>query len=234
MVSAFVPIPWIPTPIDRSSLHRSCTWGSLAAFRIRVSPTARDAAITAFSVAVTDASSRKISAPRRRPSAALTRHSRPPRGQSVISAPRASSASTWVSSRLRPITSPPGGGMVTRPRRASKGPASRIEARIAHDTGPGSGSSSPSPAAQTRTVSAPTNSASASELTNQSDLRFDVADSRHVAQRHLLVGQERGSQDRQRGVLVAARFQRPRDGPAPLDHELGAGHVSGCVHWMSS
>ena len=72
------------------------------------------------------------------------------------------------------------------------------------------------------------------ELTNQSDLRFDVADSRHVAQRHLLVGEERGSQDRQRGVLVAARFQRPRDGPAPLDHELGAGHVSGCGHWMSS
>ena len=36
----------------------------------------------------------------------------------------------WVSSRRRPITSPPGGGTVALPKRASSGPASRNEARI--------------------------------------------------------------------------------------------------------
>src|SRR6186997_452014 len=44
-----------------------------------------------------------------------------------------------VSRRRRPITSPPGGGTVARPNRASSGPASRNEARISR---PSSGSSS--------------------------------------------------------------------------------------------
>src|SRR6187551_2153017 len=43
-----------------------------------------------------------------------------------------------VSSRRRPITSPPGGGTVARPKRASSGPARRNEARISR---PSSGSS---------------------------------------------------------------------------------------------
>src|SRR4051794_11391842 len=38
------------------------------------------------------------------------------------------------SSRRRPITSPPGGGSVARPKRASSGPASRNEARISSDS----------------------------------------------------------------------------------------------------
>src|SRR5436190_2708494 len=45
----------------------------------------------------------------------------------------------WVSSRRRPITSPPGGGTTARPNRASSGPASRNDARISRQR---SGSSS--------------------------------------------------------------------------------------------
>src|SRR5947199_203933 len=60
----------------------------------------------------------------------------------VISAPSCSSARKWVSTRRRPITSPPGGGKLTRPKRASIGPASRIDARIrAHNLGSSSGGS---------------------------------------------------------------------------------------------
>src|SRR6478609_5190803 len=39
-------------------------------------------------------------------------------------------ASRWGSRRRRPMTSPPGGGITARPKRASSGPASRNEARM--------------------------------------------------------------------------------------------------------
>ena len=87
-------------------------------------PGASTAAMTAFSVAMTDASSRKICAPTSPPAqlVALVR----PRS----SAPSAANAWMCGSSRRRPITSPPGGGTLARPKRASSGPASRNEARI--------------------------------------------------------------------------------------------------------
>src|SRR6059036_2511116 len=54
----------------------------------------------------------------------------------VTSAPSRSRARKCVSTRRRPITSPPGGGRLTRPKRASMGPARRIEARMrAHSAG---------------------------------------------------------------------------------------------------
>src|SRR5207244_762814 len=62
----------------------------------------------------------------------------------VTSAPSRSSARKCVSTRRRPITSPPGGGRLTRPKRASIGPASRIDARIrAHSLGSSSRGSAP-------------------------------------------------------------------------------------------
>ena len=88
------------------------------------------AATSAFSVAVTLGSSRKTSAPFRR----VARNSS--RWFAVTVAPSCSKARKCVSSRRRPITSPPGGGSITSPQRASSGPASRIEARIrAHSSG---------------------------------------------------------------------------------------------------
>src|SRR5919201_4311515 len=47
-----------------------------------------------------------------------------------MSAPSWASAWMCVSSRRRPITSPPGGGTIARPQRARSGPARRTEARI--------------------------------------------------------------------------------------------------------
>ena len=63
MIIRLVPMPSIWAPRTLRKCARSWTCGSLAAFRTVVRPTAVTAAISAFSVAVTEASSRKISAP---------------------------------------------------------------------------------------------------------------------------------------------------------------------------
>ena len=57
-------MPSILAPSATRKRARSCTWGSPAAFITTVRPGAVTAAIRAFSVAVTEASSRKMSAPR--------------------------------------------------------------------------------------------------------------------------------------------------------------------------
>src|SRR3954453_10570529 len=66
-------------------------------------------------------------------------------------APRAWKASRCGSSRRRPMTSPPGGGMSARPKRASSGPASRNEARMRADRCGSTNDSSVIPAAQMAT-----------------------------------------------------------------------------------
>src|SRR3954466_8208561 len=63
------------------------------------------------------------------------------------------------SSRRRPITSPPGGGAVTRPKRASSGPASRNDARMREQSS-GSSSSLCAPAGSMRTSLSPVHSTS--------------------------------------------------------------------------
>src|SRR5438874_3921057 len=123
-VSVLLPIPSIRPPRPTRYRARSCTCGSLAALRRIVVPAAATAAMRAFSVAVTLGSSRKMSAPRS--VFASSWYVAP----TVISVPNRSSARKWVSTRRRPITSPPGGGRFTRPNRASIGPASRMDARI--------------------------------------------------------------------------------------------------------
>ena len=47
-----------------------------------------------------------------------------------ILAPSSCNARKWVSTRRRPMTSPPGGGMMALPVRATSGPANKIDARI--------------------------------------------------------------------------------------------------------
>src|SRR3954454_23498995 len=95
---------------------------------------------------------------------------------SVTSAPSSESAWMCGSSRRRPITSPPGGGTVARPKRASSGPASRNEARMrlqssgssdVFDAPPGSMRISFGP---TQSTSAPT-SASSSHIVATSRIR---------------------------------------------------------------
>ena len=125
MMSVFEPIFRISAPMAFSMWQSSWTCGSEAALRIMVWPLALAAAISVFSVAVTLASSSKISAPQR---------------PGVLNLKRLFSKTNWVpnlrkaricvSTRRRPITSPPGGGSTSLPSRASIGPASRMEARI--------------------------------------------------------------------------------------------------------
>jgi len=118
-------MPWMSAPIFTSMRARSWTCGSQAALPITVVPGVSAAAMSAFSVAITDGSSMKTSVGRR-PRGALSTISPL---QSTI-APMARKASRCGSRRRRPITSPPGGGITARWKRASSGPASRKEARI--------------------------------------------------------------------------------------------------------
>src|SRR4051795_8976490 len=120
------PIPSIAAPILLSMRARSCTCGSEAALRITVVPGVSAAAISAFSVPITDGSSMKKSVERSPPLGARRRMWR----SCSTSAPSARNASRGGSSRRRPITSPPGGGISAEPKRASSGPATRNEARM--------------------------------------------------------------------------------------------------------
>src|SRR3954447_6384302 len=120
------PIPSTRAPICIRSRARSCTCGSEAALWITVEPGVSAAAIRAFSLAITDGSSMKKSHARRPPRGARSRYQR----SNCTSAPRARKASRCGSSRRRPITSPPGGGMWAEPKRASSGPAARKDARM--------------------------------------------------------------------------------------------------------
>src|ERR671919_410935 len=123
-VRTFEPMPSMSAPSETRKWQRSWTCGSHAAFTIVVSPRARTAAVTAFSVPVTEASSRKMCAPTS-PSVRMWK-----RRFARTSAPRRTKAWMWVSRRRRPMTSPPGGGTIASPQRARRGPASRIGARM--------------------------------------------------------------------------------------------------------
>src|SRR3954449_10037038 len=63
----FEPMPSIAAPILFSMRARSCTWGSDAALRITLEPGVRAAAMSAFSVPMTDGSSMKKSVERKPP-----------------------------------------------------------------------------------------------------------------------------------------------------------------------
>src|SRR4051794_16873365 len=73
------------------------------------------------------------------------------------------------SSRRRPITSPPGGGIVARPNRATSGPASRNDARIFLQSS-SSGADFDAPRASTRTSFGPIQLASAPRSASRSSI----------------------------------------------------------------
>ena len=59
---------------------------------------------------------------------------------------------------------------------------------------------------------------------DQFDQRFGVADARHVFQRDRMLGEQSGGDDRQRGILVAGRLDRPREPVAALNDVLNGRH----------
>ena len=94
-----------------------------------VRPGTRTAHSSAFSVAVTEASSSNTSAP----VSSFASSPKPVRSAASV-APNFCSASQCVSVRRRPMTSPPGGPRVTFLNRASIGPANRSEVRISRES----------------------------------------------------------------------------------------------------
>ena len=181
---------------------------------IVVGPGVSAAAISAFSVPITEGSSMKISQAQRPRGAESSIQRSPP-----ISAPRSWKASRWASSRRRPMKSPPGGGMLAAPKRASSGPASRNEARILLESS-SSTAGSETARAQSRTLLSRDPIDLDAELLEQRDLGLGVADPRHPVQEHLLLGQQAGGEDRQRGVLVAGDGQLAGERDAPFDDEF--------------
>ena len=201
-------------PIFTSMRARSWTWGSQAALPITVVPGVSAAAISAFSVAITDGSSMNTSVGRR-PRGALSTISP---SQSVI-APIARKASRWGSRRRRPMTSPPGGGMTARPKRASSGPASRNEALI-DSASSGSIATSCTPAAHSTSSLGPRQVDLHADRDEDLEHRLHVADARDVANDDLVLGEDAGGEDRQRAVLVPGRHHRARQRDAAFDDEL--------------
>ena len=125
---------------------------------------------------------------------------------------RRARANAWMcgSSRRRPITSPPGGGTLARPKRASSGPASRNEARIRLGEHARRARTTTRPPASTRTSFGPVHSTSPPMLASSSII---VSTSRmrgtFVSATGSLGEQARG-EDRQGAVLVPGRRGRAR------------------------
>ena len=117
------------------------------------------------------------------------------------------------------MKSPPGGGIRASPKRASSGPASRNEARIRAESSSSTSVSGDGVGAEAELVVADPVGLDAEPL-EQRDLGLGVADPRHVGEHDLLLGEQAGGEDRQRGVLVAGgRDLAGKRGPA-LDDEL--------------
>ena len=150
----------------------------------------------------------------RSPRGALSTMSRP----HTVVAPIARKASRCGSRRRRPITSPPGGGITARPKRASSGPASRKDARICSASS-GAISTSCTSAAHSASVG-PAPGHAHTDRHKDREQRLDIADAWHIAHNHLILGEEGGGEDRQRAVLVTRRDQGPRQRNAAFDDEL--------------
>src|SRR3954462_7606989 len=194
----FEPMPVIAAPMRLSMRARSCTCGSEAALRIVVVPGVSAATISAFSVPITDGSSMKKSHAVSPASGALRRMSR----SWSTSAPSARNASRCGSSRRRPITSPPGGGISAEPKRASSGPATRNEARM-RSASAGSTSVEPMSAAVRATVL----SSSRSTVTPRSASSVSIASVSRM--RGTLAISTRSSVRRLAGTIGSAAFLFP-------------------------
>ena len=179
------------------------------------------AAMTAFSVAITLASSRKTCVPRQAVGAHLVARRR----SCDLGAELARSAWMCGSSRRRPITSPPGGGT----HRAAEAREQRAGEQERRADARGRAPRRARSCRSSRRVDAHLVRARpldvGAEVVEQLDHRLDVADARHVrrASTGSSVSSARG-EDRQRAVLVPRGADAAVERAAALDHErLGHG-----------
>ena len=123
-----------------------------------------------------------------------------------------------VSSRRRPITSPPGGGTTARPKRASSGPASRNEARISRQSS-GSSVGLRDAGCRRATSFGPVQRASAPMSTSSSTITSTSRMRGTFVSRTSLGGEHGRSENRQRAVLVPGRADRAGERATALDDE---------------
>ncbi len=121
------PTPSIWAPIAMSIREMSTISGSRAALSMTVVPLASTAAIRMFSVAPTDGKSSPTAAPRSPFGASATRY---PWSTWTV-APSRSRPVACRSRPREPIASPPGMATSASPTRATSGPSTLIEARMA-------------------------------------------------------------------------------------------------------
>ena len=219
-ISVLVPMPSIRAPRVHQEpgqvLHVGLAGGVQHA---PCCPGARTAAIIAFSVAVTLASSRKISAPRR------------PAAQPVLRVDHAVGAQAAEGQQVRVDAPPPddvaagerqlhlAAAREQRPGQQQRRPQAAAEVGVelggAHAVG-----------AQGERVGALVAHADA-EVVEEREHHVHVEDVGHVLEHDLLVGEQAGGQDRQGRVLVAARDDRAGEGAAAPDDQPVLTHVGG-------
>jgi hypothetical protein len=133
-----------------------------------------------------------------------------------------------VSSRRRPITSPPGGGSLNSPMRADRGPATRMEARILRQRS-GSRSAGLRSRAVMRHEVASRSSTCAPRLSTRCRITLHILDARNIAQSDRFFGQQTCSHQGQCGVFVSCGHHLTvQRGPA-FDYEFFHVHLQGNI-----
>ena len=200
-------------PSETRKRQRSWTCGSQAALPITVSPGVSTAAMTAFSVAITLASSRKIG---RAAKAGRRAH---------LVAPADLDRRAEPLERVDVRVEPPPADHVAARRRHARTAEAREQRPREQERGADAARRAPRRARATRARPrrpAPRSDRSigrGAEALDQLDHRLDVADARHVRQRHRLVGEQaspRGSAARR---SCCRRPEPPGERLPALDHE---------------
>ncbi len=124
-VMTVLPAPEMRAPMRLRKAARSTTSGSRAAFSITVVPDARVAAIMRFSVPVTVTVSSTMRAPRRRPAVATMLPLR-----TSTCAPSCCRPCRCRFTGREPMAQPPGSDTTAWPNFATRGPSTRIDARM--------------------------------------------------------------------------------------------------------
>ena len=207
-------MPWMSAPIFTSIRARSCTCGSHAALPITVVPGVSAAAISAFSLAITDGSSMKTSVGRR-PCGALSTispsalHGRAHRAEGIQVRVQPASADHVAAGRRH--------HRATEPRKQRTGEQERgpdqlgqlaLDLDPVHIRGAQQHLVGPAPAHPHP------------DRAQDAQHRVHVPNPRHVPHHDLVLRQECAGQDRQRPVLVPGRDHRAGKRDPAFDYEL--------------